>query len=203
MLGLGDPIAGSATSVMGPRTPRSSAALLITIAMALNVCTVDVRRICEEGCLSDIPKNKDWMHDSAWLPVCNNRNEGVDIIIRNNNIKITSYQCIVLGRIILCNLDYNGLQWRIFNVYGPAIKKDRKEALEDLKMFLPGRSPTLFVSDFNTIRTATDRERSDESGPDVTSHFSESDPYRLLSERCSPGGGRKKIFDIVLRFWQL
>lgn len=117
-----------------------------------------------------VPRMPEWEHGESVWPLTNaSRNEGIGVLVKNKDIKIRSYEVVVPGRMLICMLDCRGRDVRVFNVYGHADKSQRKELLECLRLYLPGRIPTVVVGDFSLIRYPQDREGSGESSLDITS----------------------------------
>lgn len=162
------------------------------LMMALSISSVNVRSVCsgwrramvfdflseiksdiiciQECGVEKIP-SEDWKHGiSLWSPMCDSRNEGVGILVRGAEIKCVQHDVVVPGRMQVAIMEVKGIQVRVINCYAPAVKKERVSFFNTLKLWLPGRIPTLLVGDMNCVRKNEERQGvSMDSSTDVTS----------------------------------
>lgn len=178
---------------IGTINVRSIGSAWRRIAVFDELQNVDADVICvQETWLSHTPRMPEWEHgESVWSLANTSRNEGVGVLIKSKDVNLKSHEVVVPGRVLMCMLDCRGVDVRLFNVYGHADKNQRKELLECLKLYLPGRVPTVVVGDFNLIRFPQDREGSGESSPDVTSKMLNGiiEDFRLQDAAKVVGGG--------------
>lgn len=82
---------------------------------------------------------------------CNNgsRNaRGVAMMIRNNKMEnIKEVYRDQVGRILVIEFKYKGVDFRLINIYVPNVEKDKRECINELKGLIVGRS--IIVGDFN------------------------------------------------------
>lgn len=128
----------------------------------LSECRADV--LCLQECgVERVPEPHEWRYGgSAWSPACVSRCEGVGILIKNPQVVMVSQEVIVPGRLLLVILEYVGCRFRLFNCYAPADRHDRNDFLNTLKLYLPGRMPTIIAGDLNCIREVSDRNSTGE-----------------------------------------
>lgn len=165
---------------------------LIIFVMAFTVSSVNVRSICSSwrraavfdflgGVRSDViciqecgverAPCAEWKHGvSLWSPMCESKSEGVGILIKSPHVQCVSHEVVVPGRLQIAVLEVAGSCVRLINCYVPADKRERVLFLETLKMWMPGRIPTILIGDFNCVRKSEERQSvGGGSGVDVTS----------------------------------
>lgn len=107
--------------------------------------------ICVQECgVEDLHGITKWGKGVAVWTLCYEmRLEGVGVLIKNDNVKVLSYEEVVPGRCLSVMLEYENERLRLFNCYAPADKRGRKEFLDMLKLQLPGRVAMIVTGDFN------------------------------------------------------
>lgn len=91
--------------------------------------------ICVQECgVGDLRGVTKWGKGTAvWTPCYETKLEGVGALLKNENIKVLSYEEVVPGRCLSVMLEYENEKIRLFNCYAPADKRGRKEFLGALK----------------------------------------------------------------------
>lgn len=114
--------------------------------------------ICVQECnIKEEPSEDAWSHGPAIWSAGSKRNEGVGILFKGWRFKILHSVHIERGRALLVKVEFDGLIFRVLNVYASTKKSERIELFEKLKLFLGGREPLLVLGDFNCILGEGDR----------------------------------------------
>lgn len=106
--------------------------------------------------------NKGW-HGQIFHSTSNStHSRGVSILIKNNlPYKVISKYTDKEGRMLLLNIEINGTEYTLCNVYAPTILTDRIEFFGKLKQFIQihaiSRNNLLIGGDFNCVDNVADR----------------------------------------------
>uniref|UniRef100_A0A3B3UVV5 exodeoxyribonuclease III n=1 Tax=Poecilia latipinna TaxID=48699 RepID=A0A3B3UVV5_9TELE len=95
---------------------------------------------------------KRWPHGwSIWSGDNQNTATGVAILFNNKKFQIEKVENIVDGRVLLIDLDKEGFQIRLINVYGPTDLSERVILLQNLQSYICCGKNVIIAGDFNCI----------------------------------------------------